>query len=78
MIAVKIRGFRIELSEIENAINATEGVEKGVVVDVVHRESKRLAAYLLMARGVARDPAELRSRRTPFAGLYGAVQLCGD
>lgn len=59
---MKIRGFRIELSEIENAINATEGVEKGVVVDVVHRESKRLAAYLLMARGVARDPAELRSR----------------
>ena len=50
---VKIRGFRIELSEIENAINALEGVEKGVVVDVVHRESKRLAAYLLMARGVA-------------------------
>lgn len=75
---VKIRGFRIELSEIENAINALEGVEKGVVVDVVHRESKRLAAYLLMARGVAWDPAELRSRRTPFAGLYGAVQLCGD
>ncbi|MGP2835812.1 amino acid adenylation domain-containing protein [Serratia nevei] len=59
---VKIRGFRIELSEIENAINALEGVEKGVVVDVVHRESKRLAAYLLMARGVAWDPAELRSR----------------
>lgn len=50
---MKIRGFRIELSEIENAINALEGVEKGVVVDVVHRESKRLAAYLLMARGVA-------------------------
>ena len=36
-------------------------------MDVVHRESKRLAAYLLMARGVARDPAELRSgeRRLP-------------
>ena len=61
MIAVKIRGFRIELSEIENAINAPEGVEKGVVVDVVHRESKRLAAYLLMARAWL-DPAELRSR----------------
>ncbi|MBH2663716.1 amino acid adenylation domain-containing protein [Serratia ureilytica] len=59
---VKIRGFRIELSEIENTINALEGVEKCVVVDVVHRDSKRLAAYVLMARGEPLDPADLRAR----------------
>ena len=59
---IKIRGQSIDLSEVEAALAACSGVVECAVVACGDRaaEPDRLAAHLVIADGVARDPLAIR------------------
>ncbi|WP_227104398.1 non-ribosomal peptide synthetase [Chromobacterium rhizoryzae] len=65
---VKIGGFRIEIGEIEAALAAAPGVERGVA-SVVERDGRRIiAGYVLLLPGASLDSAAIRdalARRLP-------------
>ncbi|WP_162897104.1 non-ribosomal peptide synthetase [Chromobacterium rhizoryzae] len=65
---VKIGGFRIEIGEIEAALAAAPGVERGVA-SVVERDGRRIiAGYVLLLPGASLDLAAVRdalARRLP-------------
>ncbi|HEV3040683.1 MAG TPA: amino acid adenylation domain-containing protein, partial [Candidatus Angelobacter sp.] len=65
---VKIRGYRIELTEIEAALEATEGVKHAVVMAPERSGEKRLAAYVAVEAGstVAGLQASLKKRLPVF------------
>ncbi|HEV2733815.1 MAG TPA: amino acid adenylation domain-containing protein, partial [Longimicrobiaceae bacterium] len=75
---VKIRGFRIEPAEIEAALAAHPAVGEAVVVVREDGGEKRLAAYVVAARGTAPAAAELRehlARRLPAYMVPATVTL---
>ncbi|KTC92608.1 MULTISPECIES: non-ribosomal peptide synthetase [Legionella] len=60
---VKVRGFRIELGEVETALNAIEGVDKGVVKIVGDGFGENhIIAYLLQSTEFTYSNAVLRSK----------------
>ncbi|KGS05275.1 non-ribosomal peptide synthetase [Burkholderia sp. ABCPW 111] len=65
---VKIRGFRIEIGEIEAALGAAPGVERGVATIVEHNGRQTIAAYVVARADAVLDHAEIRdalARRLP-------------
>ena len=56
---VKLRGLRVELGEIENAINAVEGVLTSIVVMAGEESNRFLAGYYTASREIPAE--ELRS-----------------
>lgn len=65
---VKIRGFRIEIGEIEAALGAAPGVERGVATIVEHHGRQTIAAYVVARANAVLDHAEIRdalARRLP-------------
>ena len=57
---VKLRGLRVELGEIENAINAVEGVLTSVVIMTGEENNKYLAGYYTASRALS--PEDVRSQ----------------
>ncbi|WP_255409585.1 amino acid adenylation domain-containing protein [Chromobacterium sp. ATCC 53434] len=57
---IKIRGFRIEAGEIEQAIQAQDGVAQGAVVLVGEEADKRLVAFVTARRGATPSGGAIR------------------
>ncbi|MCL2696342.1 MAG: SDR family oxidoreductase, partial [Clostridiales bacterium] len=56
---IKLRGLRIELGEVENAIGATEGITRAVILVNKIRGQEHLCAYYTADREI--EPAALRA-----------------
>ena len=65
---VKLRGLRVELGEIENAINAVEGVFTSIVIMAGEENNRFLAGYFTASREISPDElkAEISKTLTPY------------
>ena len=72
---VKLRGLRVELSEIENTINAVEGVLTSIVVMTGEENNKFLAGYYTASREIPAEELRAEIGKTLTAYMVPGVLM---